>query len=155
MELNEKRIAILGAGHIGKAIADGLVEAGILPRDRLIMTRRSQKAVELLTREGYAATRDNVMAARQSDIVVIAVGPGDICTLLAQIKPVIKPERHLIISVVTGVTVAEIDKVTTPKGITISGLNQMEHHGFSSAMIHGIVVAADKAARLFHGEKSC
>ena len=33
----------------------------------------------------------------------------------------------------------EIDKVTTPKGCTIVGLNTMEHSGFSSALIKGIV----------------
>ena len=36
---------------------------------------------------------------------------------------------------------AEIDKVTTPKGITIKGLNEMEHAGFSSAVMQGIVAA--------------
>ena len=40
----------------------------------------------------------------------------------------------------------EVDKVTTPRGCTISGLNQMEHHGFSSALIRGIVTSAEKAA---------
>jgi len=44
---------------------------------------------------------------------------------------------------------SEVDKVTTPRGCTISGLNQMEHNGFSSAMIKGIVTAADKAALLY------
>jgi pyrroline-5-carboxylate reductase len=43
----------------------------------------------------------------------------------------------------------EVDKVTTPRGCTISGLNQMEHNGFSSAMIKGIVTSADKAALLY------
>jgi len=43
----------------------------------------------------------------------------------------------------------EVDKVTTPRGCTISGLNQMEHYGFSSAMIRGIVTSADKAAKLY------
>ena len=33
---------------------------------------------------------------------------------------------------------AEIDKVTTPKGCTIVGLNEMEHNGFSSSLIKGI-----------------
>ncbi len=33
----------------------------------------------------------------------------------------------------------EIDKVTTPMGVTIAGLNEMEHFGLSSAMIKGIV----------------
>lgn len=45
----------------------------------------------------------------------------------------------------------EIDKVTTPRGCTIAGLNQMEHQGFSSAMIRGITVSADKASRLYSG----
>jgi pyrroline-5-carboxylate reductase len=36
---------------------------------------------------------------------------------------------------------AEIDKVTTPKGITIKGLNEMEHAGFSSAVMRGIRAA--------------
>ncbi len=38
----------------------------------------------------------------------------------------------------------EIDKVTTPKGCTIVGLNEMEHSGFSSALIRGIVTSFDK-----------
>ena len=38
----------------------------------------------------------------------------------------------------------EIDKVTTPNGITIKGLNEMEHAGFSSAVMHGIVAAYEK-----------
>jgi len=44
---------------------------------------------------------------------------------------------------------AQIDRVTTPRGCTIAGLNEMEHHGLSSAMIKGIVTSAEKAARLF------
>lgn len=36
---------------------------------------------------------------------------------------------------------AAIDKVTTPKGSTIKGLNEMEHHGFSSAMVRGVVAS--------------
>lgn len=38
----------------------------------------------------------------------------------------------------------EIDKVTTPKGCTIVGLNEMEHSGFSSALIKGIVTSYQK-----------
>ncbi|MDP4174510.1 MAG: pyrroline-5-carboxylate reductase [Bacteroidota bacterium] len=44
---------------------------------------------------------------------------------------------------------SEVDKVTTPMGCTISGLNQMEHNGFSSALIKGIVTSAEKAAKLY------
>ncbi len=41
----------------------------------------------------------------------------------------------------------EIDKVTTPKGCTIVGLNEMEHAGFSSALIKGIVSSYKKIER--------
>lgn len=38
----------------------------------------------------------------------------------------------------------EIDKVTTPKGCTIVGLNEMEHNGFSSSLIKSIVASHEK-----------
>ena len=41
----------------------------------------------------------------------------------------------------------EIDKVTTPKGCTIAGLNEMEHQGFSSSLIRGIVTSYKKIAK--------
>ncbi len=47
----------------------------------------------------------------------------------------------------------EIDKVTTPEGCTIAGLNEMEHKGFSSAMIKGITTSADKATKLYKNNK--
>jgi pyrroline-5-carboxylate reductase len=45
----------------------------------------------------------------------------------------------------------EIDKVTTPKGCTIYGLNEMENRGFSSSMIRGIITASEKAEELYVG----
>ena len=44
---------------------------------------------------------------------------------------------------------SEIDRVTTPRGCTIAGLNEMEHQGFSSAMIKGILTSARKAVELY------
>jgi pyrroline-5-carboxylate reductase len=46
----------------------------------------------------------------------------------------------------------EIDKVTSPKGCTIAGLNEMEHHGFSSSLIKGIKLSAVKAGGLYTNE---
>jgi pyrroline-5-carboxylate reductase len=43
----------------------------------------------------------------------------------------------------------EIDKVTSPKGCTIAGLNEMEHQGLSSAMIKGIKLSANIAKELY------
>ena len=38
----------------------------------------------------------------------------------------------------------EIDKVTTPSGCTIEGLNEMEHQGLSSSLIKGLVASFKK-----------
>ena len=43
---------------------------------------------------------------------------------------------------------SEIDKVTTPKGCTIAGLNEMEHKGLSSALIQGLVASFNKINEL-------
>lgn len=43
---------------------------------------------------------------------------------------------------------SEIDRVTTPRGCTIAGLNELEHQGFSSAMIRGILTSARRADEL-------
>jgi pyrroline-5-carboxylate reductase len=42
----------------------------------------------------------------------------------------------------------EIDKVTTPEGCTIAGLNEMEHQGLSSALIKGIVASYEKISKI-------
>ena len=41
----------------------------------------------------------------------------------------------------------EIDKVTTPMGCTIAGLNEMEHQGFSSSLIRGLVTSYKKIVK--------
>ncbi|MGB1042548.1 MAG: pyrroline-5-carboxylate reductase [Tenacibaculum sp.] len=43
---------------------------------------------------------------------------------------------------------SEIDKVTTPQGITITGLNKMEQEGFSSSVTHGILASQNKIENL-------
>lgn len=43
---------------------------------------------------------------------------------------------------------AEIDRVTTPKGCTIQGLNEMEHQGLSSSLIQGIIASFEKISKI-------
>lgn len=45
----------------------------------------------------------------------------------------------------------EIDRVTTPMGCTIEGLNEMEHQGLSSSLIKGIVSSYDKISQIRKG----
>jgi pyrroline-5-carboxylate reductase len=76
-----------------------------------------------------------------------------------------KTSLHIVTQVLKGAAVmlqnehthpeSEIDKVTTPQGCTIAGLNEMEHQGFSSALIKGIntsfqAIDGIKKISLFH-----
>lgn len=42
----------------------------------------------------------------------------------------------------------EIDRVTTPQGCTIAGINEMEHRGFSSSLIKGIITSFKTIGKL-------
>jgi len=263
------RIAILGAGNIGTSIAKGLAQGEHFSPGRITLTRRRLHLLEDFRAQGFEVTSDNLAAVRGADVVIISVEPQLVDTLLEEIAPVLDFDRHILISVVTGLTLRrieevigkpvriarampntaiavresmtciasngpddraldmarlifndvgktlrireedmiaatalgacgiafflrairaasqggieiglsaknslamavqtakgaacllsvsgshpenEIDKVTTPKGCTISGLNRMEHEGFSSAMIRGITVSAEQASKLY------
>jgi pyrroline-5-carboxylate reductase len=268
-EGSQMHIAIIGAGNIGTAIANGLIQSGRFHASDIILTRRKIHLLGEMRERGFVVQRDNREAVRQSETVIVAVEPQHINVVLEEIEPELDPGKHVLISVVTGASVAqivkhvgkdvpvvrampntaiavresmtclasngaskkaidvarsvfetvgtvlvideeqmipatalgacgiafflrairaasqggieigfhsgdalaiaaqtakgaaslllsmgnhpeyEIDKVTTPRGCTIAGLNQMEHEGFSSAMIKGISVSADKASSLY------
>ena len=268
VKTGEGKIAIIGAGNIGAAIARGLAASGRFEPEEIILTRRRPEFLEALRAEKFSVSPDNRAAVKSADIVILAVGPQEVEAVARQLSPSLS-KGQLVISIVSGVTTAqlsswlkkkvslvramtntaisireamtclcaapgsqdalaraknifdalgktmviseelmlsataltgcgiafflrairaasqggtqigfhseealvmaaqtargaaslllgreghpesEIDKVTTPRGCTIEGLNEMEHHGFSSAMITGIVTSNDKAAKLF------
>ena len=267
--MNRIRIAIIGAGNIGTAIANGLVKSGRFLAEDITLTRRRTHLLEGMKGQGFTVEGDNRKAVRGSEVVIVAVEPQQVDGVIEEITPELKPGSHTIISVVTGVNTRqiarqvgegvaivrampntaiavresmtclasdradgsaidvakaifdtvgktvvideeemiaatalgacgiafflrairaasqggieigfrsqdalaiaaqtargaatlllatgnhpeyEIDRVTTPRGCTIAGLNQMEHEGFSSAMIKGITVSADRASKLY------
>ncbi len=272
MNITDSRIAILGAGNIGLAIAKGLVASGLVPAANITLTRRKTEHIDAFRQEGFHVTSDNAQAIGQSELIVLTVTPQQLNALLMSIKHALDAKRHTVISCVSGATIrqmraqlgseiaiirampntaialresmtclatdasepaslapvkamfdalgatlvigeelmvpatalcacgiafflrairaasqggieigfhaddallmaaqtakgaaqlileagthpeSEVDKVTTPQGCTITGLNQMEHHGFSSALIKGIVTSAEKAAVLYAGK---
>ncbi|MBL4771595.1 MAG: pyrroline-5-carboxylate reductase [Planctomycetes bacterium] len=269
MESNQKpaRVAILGAGNIGQALARGLVEHGGFAPQAIVLTRRRVEALDELAREGFRVTTDNSEALLSAPIAILAVEPRQTEALARQLAQTLNGTNKVIVSVATGVPIhdldtwldqpgtirampntaaalgqsmtcltkggatnddallqaqtlfglvgetleieeelmtqatalaacgiafflrairaasqggieigfhpqealklaaqtalgaaslvsqganpahpeAAIDAVTTPRGCTIAGLNEMEHRGFSSAIIRGIVTSAQKA----------
>ena len=270
--LASERIAILGAGRLGAALARGFVDHGGLDATRILLCRRDTAALETLRSKGHPIEEDAVAAVRGADIVFLAVQPGQVDGVLERIAPWVV-DRAIIVTLATNVPVSAvrrhlrpeqpvvrampnigaalghsmtclaieaggaprdpealehvaelfdrigststieesmmeaatalaacgvafflrairaasqggiqigfhpedalrmaartaagaaalaleddshpedlIDQVTTPRGCTISGLNEMEHAGFSSAFVKGILTAANRASGLY------
>jgi pyrroline-5-carboxylate reductase len=95
--VDERRIAILGAGRIGEALIQGLLSSGWRsPSDISASTRREERVAELHERHGIAATQSNAEAVAGAALVVIAVKPQDIEALLGEIGPLIQPEQTVL-----------------------------------------------------------
>lgn len=272
MEQFTGKIAIIGSGNIGTSLAKGLVKSGYAAAAQITLTRRNIAGLSAYADQGFAVSADNPAAVAAADIVVLCVLPQQLNKLLETLQPVVDPQRHLVISVASGVSCAdirnklsdalqvvrampntaiaigqsmtcvatdgadeanvqlvstmfetvgavvkinedlmtaatalcacgiafflrairaasqggveigfhaedalkmavqtakgaadllllmeshpeqEIDKVTSPKGCTIAGLNEMEHNGFSSSLIKGIKLSAVKAGELYKKE---
>ncbi len=261
-----KKIAIIGGGNLGTAIAEGLILSGFIVPQHILITKRNIATLKPLEEKGVLVSNDNAEAVKFADLVILAVKPFQVDDILGKLQPLLDENRHVLVSVMTGISTShihevlkkkistvrampntaiaiqesmtcisardigseqleyvkeifsqlgkvvvieeklmdaatvlaacgtayamryiraniqggieigfdaatasliaaqtvkgaaelllrkkthpehEIDKVTTPKGCTIAGLNEMEHQGFSSSLIKGIVASYDKIA---------
>jgi pyrroline-5-carboxylate reductase len=103
-----KKIAIIGGGNLGSAIAEGLISSGFIAPADLMITRRNITALQALQAKGANVTNDNVEATRFGDVIIIAVKPFQVQEVLLGIKPGLDEKRHIIVSVVTGVYIKDI-----------------------------------------------
>jgi len=81
-------IAVLGAGKIGEALLSGLLNGGHAADDLCFTERYPERADELTRRYGVRAV-DTATAAREADVLVVAVKPQDIEQLLDELAPTI------------------------------------------------------------------
>ena len=101
------RIAILGAGRIGEALIAGLRSSDWA--DIVATTRREERAAELSERHGVEATTSNAEAIKGADIVVVAVKPQDIETLLGEVGHLLQPEQT-VLSIAAAIPTASIER---------------------------------------------
>jgi pyrroline-5-carboxylate reductase len=262
-KMENKKIAIIGAGNMGGAIIVGLLKSGFVKATNIFVSDRREHILEEMKARGATIAQNNGEAAREADVVITAVKPYHIEGVLSEIKSELNEEK-ILISIVAGVGIdeleamagkeipifrvmpntaialqesltcvsangnthahkeyvmnlfnqlgktveiqeelmaaatalsscgiafalryiraamqggieigfsaelaqfitaqtvkgatelvlqsghhpeREIDKVTTPRGVTITGLNEMEHKGFSSSLIQGILASYNK-----------
>ena len=110
MPVDERKVAVLGAGQIGEALIGGLLSSGWRTSTELAAsTRREERAAELRERHGIEVTLSNAEAAGGAALVVIAVKPQDIEALLGEIGPLIQPEQT-VLSIAAAIPTATIER---------------------------------------------
>ena len=110
MAVNERRVAVLGAGTIGEALIAGLLSGGWRQPGEIVATgRREERAVELREKLGGEATLSNAEAVAEAALIVIAVKPQDFDVLLDEIAPVVSTEQT-VLSVAAAITTAAIEE---------------------------------------------
>lgn len=105
-----KKIAIIGGGNLGAAIAEGLIKSEFVLPNHIIVSKRNIKTIEHLEAKGVLVTTDNNEAVRFADLIILAVKPFQIKDVVAGIKEELDPARHVLVSVVTGVLIHDIQQ---------------------------------------------
>lgn len=105
------KIAIIGTGNLGNSIANGIVNNNVKLQS-LYLTKR--KIAELSVWENVPKvkiTSNNVEAVKNSEIILLAVQPKQLNTVLNEIKPYLNPIKHTIVSAITGREIKEIEQI--------------------------------------------
>ena len=106
--MGKNKIAILGAGNLGAAIAVGLVKSKLSKANEISVTRRHLSKLAALKSEGFRTTTSNPDAVKQADIIIICVQPKQVKLLMEEIGKLLDIKKHILVSTVTGVTTEEI-----------------------------------------------
>ncbi len=90
------------------ALAAGWLRAGLLQVERCLASDPVATAREAFTRAtGCPAGADNLAVVSASDLLVLAVKPQSLVSLMAEIRPLLTP-GHLIVSIAAGVTLGQL-----------------------------------------------
>ena len=105
-----KKVAIIGGGNLGTAIALGLIKSGFVSAHAITVTKRNTLTLAGLESVGVNICADNLQAVTDSETIILAVKPFQIKEVLQTIAPALGP-GHILISVVTGISLDEIKSV--------------------------------------------
>ncbi|RZF36962.1 hypothetical protein LSTR_LSTR004650 [Laodelphax striatellus] len=113
------KVGFLGGGRMGHAMAKGFIAAGLTKGEHIIASciPEDKISVESFKSIGATSTFSNPQVVESSDVVIIAVKPTVVRTVLNEAKPAIK-DRHLFISVAMGVSLKQIEQAV-PKGTRV------------------------------------
>jgi pyrroline-5-carboxylate reductase len=112
------KITIIGAGNMGGAIACGLAKSSAANACEITCSDRSKEALEKVSRANPSirTVSDNKKAVQDADIVLIAVKPWLTGEVVNEIKAGLDYRRQTVISIVAGVTFAQLTHFLEKEG---------------------------------------
>ncbi len=105
------KIAIIGGGNLGAAIAEGLINSKFAQPQHIIITKRNISTLRGLEERGVMISSNNADAVRYAKWIILAVKPFQIKDILLQLKPDLDPLKHQLVSVMTGVWIKDLQEI--------------------------------------------
>lgn len=103
-----RRVALIGAGMMGEALARGLLSAGWTPDELVLADIRGDRLEEMGKALGCATTTDALEAVADATGTILAVKPQDASTVLDRMAGALGEGG--IVSIVAGLTTSAIEE---------------------------------------------
>jgi pyrroline-5-carboxylate reductase len=108
MTIRGKKVGFVGAGNMGEALIKGLLAAALVPAEAIYATDvRLERLKELDRQYGIQIAGDNSELVRHTDVVILAVKPQILDTVLKEIAHAVT-RKKLLISIAAGVSTAKL-----------------------------------------------
>jgi pyrroline-5-carboxylate reductase len=102
-------VGFLGAGKMATALARGFIRAGLVTPKALLASDPSKTSRAAFAKEtGARTTESNVEVAESATVLVLAVKPDTVGSILSEIRERVT-DQHLLMSIAAGVTLARLE----------------------------------------------
>ncbi|XOV68055.1 MAG: pyrroline-5-carboxylate reductase [Fluviicola sp.] len=100
------KIGIIGCGNLGRSILEGVVAK--IPEVEVFASKRSLESIQHYASDQVTITSDNKLLITSCDVLILALKPYTVLPFIQEHQEYLKPSRHTLISVATGITIEEI-----------------------------------------------
>jgi len=115
MHLKDKKLGVIGTGKMGSALIKGICDSGIIAPSKVYASDVYDLGLERMRTElGINVSNDNDLTVVNSDIILLAVKPQILKSVLRSIKDKVTAEK-LVISIAAGVPLQEIANELEPE----------------------------------------
>lgn len=106
------KIAIIGAGNMGGAIARGLATGTIVKADDITVTAHTQATLDKLSADvpGIHTTLSNREACESANLVMLCIKPWLVQQVLEEVYPAINTNNPVIVSVAAGISFEQLSQ---------------------------------------------